>query len=544
MAMAMNLSPLANRATRLQLARVRAAMCNALPGRFAKPRRLSAAFLAAEIQELAMYRTDARRTMRGLELVKAVDPTTDAPLHPNWWSRYCCPPPESPSHESPVFVRSTAPPPSSASPKFDPSDASKPRSSTNLSEAAPDSGGKRNDMDSTLIPPRTPNSLEGSRLYIRPAVYLSLQGENQIAIRFTDDNSQQIVSDLDVMLPHITQPGTPAGPRQPCAEQSPLSSRLTFSPQQLFDPLFVETPRFGDGMSGLTQLYSSPFRAFHSPLQAIRPASSSTVECELDVRHLAESMRLLDRKTDLLYHFRSLNDSVEAAQQQNVPLPGSPQHEAVQCRYDSLIRELAFIDDDLRQVFVAEMPIQPIRDNVVNSLNFNSPEPPGTLAEQAPPSGAVTPEGKAVVGTTLNPRNAQSDRNLSLIESGDTAMSAPPVPSSSSLLTFSIEHLSKDIDFQSAAGAVTFAKALTRAVLAQLTEDNVLKTAPNSLRADLMDCVSACVTVLLRARSTKDYRCIEEIVDTIPVRFHGNVEALEAIHTAAREFESGSTDSL
>lgn len=106
------------------------------------------------------------------------------------------------------------------------------------------------------------------------------------------------------------------------------------------------------------------------------------------------------------------------------------------------------------------------------------------------------------------------------------------------------QHLAKNVDFLNATGAATLAKALTRSALAKLPESNALKWAPTALRADLMECVSACVTVLIRARVTNDFRSIEQVAEAVPVRYPENSEALEAIHSAARMFDSSCTDSV
>lgn len=98
-------------------------------------------------------------------------------------------------------------------------------------------------------------------------------------------------------------------------------------------------------------------------------------------------------------------------------------------------------------------------------------------------------------------------------------------------------------DPRNAAGAATLAKVLVRQALSRLPGDHVLREAVSETRADVMECVSACVTVLMRARATRDLECIEQVVEAVPVRFVENAEALEAIHTAARAFESSSSDS-
>lgn len=536
----LSLEPLCNHATRIQLSRVRAAMCNAIPGRFVKPRRFSRNFLGGEIEELTLYRTDARRAMRNLELTDALDPTTESVLPTQWWSRHSCPPPEAPPRETPVFVRTTISPPS-FQPQF--TNISRDRDS-DLHKNPKITSNTSNPFDKNIVSNLNDSLSDAcstqiyTRMYIRPAVFLSLEGDSQISVRFTEDNMQRVVSDLDVMLPLNGQSSTPAASNPPTVDQSPLSSRLALSPQQLFDPLSVETPRFADTALVLSNLYSSPLRAFPSPLLPIRPSSPGAVECDVDIDHLAETVQLLDRKSELLNHLRSLNDSVEASQRQNLPLSLTV-HE----QYESLVRDLAYVENDLHQALTVETPLHPVRDTVVNSLNFNSPEPRSTSAERIPFSGAVTPDGKVTVGNTrIGPFTP--DGYLPLTYSGNTAPSSRLRLMRRATAQPPAERFAKDIDFRTIEGAATLAKVLSRAILAQLPGDCALKTLPASVRAEVIECISACVTVLIQARVTKDFDCIEQVIDAIPLRFPENAEALEAIRAAGRVFESSSTDSM
>lgn len=255
---AMGLDALIGRASRIQLARVRAAMCNAFPGRYAKPRRLSKAFLAAELDELSIYRTYARLIMRGRDLSNAIDPATGTALPHYWSSRYCCPAPELPPRETPIFVRTTTRPtfPSSQRPSSDSPDQSCPTSclttistvKNNLDESITNSNTKNVNINNNLnsststtssdplkmpshpVPNPETNlqrtiqqqskvpAIPGS-VPIRPAVFLAFHADSQIIVRFTDDNTQQIVHDLDVML------GQPA-PVARCSTQEPPSSHV------------------------------------------------------------------------------------------------------------------------------------------------------------------------------------------------------------------------------------------------------------------------------------------------------------------------------
>lgn len=532
MTMAMNLSPLRERATRLQFARVRAAMCNAIPGRFVQPRRLSSAFLAAEVDELNMYRTDARRMLRGLDLLPATDPTTMTNLRPHWWSRYRCPPPQKPSPETPIFVRTIHPPP----PPPPPSLHNQPHfnhSHANVSLSSTPPPNKRYHQRPNPHIPTMPKRMSSSRLYIRPAVFLSLEDDTLVAVRFADDHSQQIVNDLDVMLMYTPQPTTPAASIPPTVDHSPLSSRLAFSPQPFFDPLAMDTPRVADeGLSALAYLYSSPRPVLPSPIRPalMRPSPAGTVECEVDTRQIAESMRLLDRKAEILFSLRKLNEAAEAA-------PQFPQPPHMQQRVDSLLRELSVIGDDLRLV-LAHDPLTPVVDAPRETLNFNSPEPRRrTMSmDHAPVSATVTPDGKNAIGDTLPRSTGRSYPRIKtrIVPAGTTDRMVKAEPR---------QHI-KPLDFENVNSTRLLAQILTRAALANLPDSCPMKSLRPDIRTEIMDCVSACVTVLIRARATRDFRRIEQVVEAVPVKSARNAEALEAIHTAARAFESTSTDSI
>lgn len=524
MTIAMGLGALRESSTRLQLARVRAAMCNAIPGRFAQPRRLSSAFLAAEVDELCMFRADARRMLRGLHLLPAADPTTMTALPPHWWTRYRCPPPQKPACETPLFVRTTLPPP---------------RLSTSPCHHA-------SRIPSSPPRARPPDTrLDAPRVYVRPAVFLALDADTHMVVRFTDDNCQHTACDLDVMLMFGAQPTTPAASNPATVEHSPLSSRMAFSPQSFFDPLALDTPGLAtDASAALAYLYSSPRPVLPSPMRplSLHAASPGTVECEVDTRQIAESMRLLDRKADIIIAMRRLNDLGETERPQ--PLTPSAQQQYEQC-----MRDLALVNDDLRLVLARDLSLTPVADATINTLNFNSPEPrPPSLGNIGGSPGA-TPDAKSAIGNTQAHAAAagtSATQGMAAAAAMGVArmMGSPSGPSDIAMRRIPPEALAKNTDFEKADGAATLAKAITRVALANLPNGCALKKSANALRADVMECVSACVTVLIRARATRDLACIEQAVEAIPVQFGENSEALEAIHTAARAFDSSSTDSI
>lgn len=375
----MGLAPLLEHGTREQWARARAAMCNALPVGFATPRRLSHAFLAAEREELAQYRDDARRVLRRESLLPGTDVATGMPLPSHWWMRRRCPPPRVLEEGEKVLVR------------------------------------------------RGYEVCEG--------VFVKLVGKDEIKIGM--EGETVIVSDLNIMgaaegMEHAEMP-------QVHVMQSPRGA-ISVSPQK----------------------------------------SKGEVECEVDVAQLANSIRLLDRKKELLIELKALNNSADMGIDDNM-----------RERYRAILYELDAVGRELDITFVSQHP--------KNNAMIVSPG----IITQSPKRQKTLPE------LQLRP-----------------------------------EHMAKNVDFRSAAGTALLAKVLTREALSKMGPMCRLKELPAGMRADIIECVSACVAVLTRARSTRDYRCIEEVVEGIRVHFAGNAEALEAIQEAARTFETASSESL
>lgn len=264
-------------------------------------------------------------------------------------------------------------------------------------------------------------------------------------------------------------------------------------------------------------LLLSPLPSLASPagyiLSPPREVDKKKVELELDVAQLAIAVRLLDRKQDLVNEMVTINDSVERS--------AHPPSEAERDRYKAIREELGRIASELAMPGVAPgLQVAPSEQL----------QAPTLAAERSLPlltrPGVITPSPRGGVAKTRRRTPLPS-----------TPGQVQPLPA------LRPEHLAKNVDFRNARGAALLAKALTRAALAKLPPDAKLKTAPTKVRADVMECMSACVAVLVRARATRDFRCIEEVVEDVRVRFPGNQEALEAIHAAARTFEISSSES-
>lgn len=236
-------------------------------------------------------------------------------------------------------------------------------------------------------------------------------------------------------------------------------------------------------VEGIERSEKPQMHVMQSPHGAISVSPQRTrgeVECEVDVAQLANSIRLLDRKKELLVELKALNNSAETVLE-----------DGMRERYRAILHELEAVSKELDIMFIAQRP--------KGSAMIVSP---GTIT-QSPKRQKTLPASQ------LRP-----------------------------------EHMAKNVDFRSAAGTALLAKVLTREALSKMGPMCRLKELPAGTRADIIECVSACVAVLTRARSTRDYRCIEEVVEGIRVHFAGNAEALEAIQEAARTFEATSSESL
>ena len=488
---------LARPPTRLQLSRLRAAMCNAFPGGFATPRRFSSAFLAAEIEELTMYRADARRIIRGQQLLPATDPTTADPLPPRWWSRYRCPPPLPLQRGTHVLVRTSHPPP-----HFSPT--SSPEKSL-----------------------RTTSSSTASTTYIRNAVFLSLSPNSHNCVRFSDEPTEITVSDLDVMNT-VSPPGPELVNLSPFSRlpnldrMSPASARFSFSSSPLPDVDFSRV----DAPSNLVHLYASPRPVIISPKRPveIKSRTANRVECEVDVQQIAETMRLLDRKQELLLALKTVNDLVTLRVSDNVD-----PYDSAQAQYKQLLHQIQNVNTELRLLMQSE---RTANSHQTLATALSGPPIPQPKFDETPDK--KQDEGKDCRRTATH-SPVHTTEYTTTVERGLASSTPPPLPPA---------HLAKNVDFRNATGAALLAKALTQASFAKLDPENKLKTAPPATRADVMECVSACVAVLVRARATKEFNSIEELIDGIRVRYPANTEAIEAIHEAARSFDCASSDSL
>lgn len=579
----MNLPSHRNRATYLQFSRIRSAMCNAIPGRFVRPRRLSTAFLDAEREELFMYRADARRVLRGLELNPASDPTTMTQLPKRWKARHRCPSPDKPSLETPVFVRITTKLHHGVRPK---------KLAPLLNDMHAESGtipdkGPSSPTPHSLVPGGTDSGTPG-RILIRRALFLALDGDAEALVRFLDDGSEQVVSDLDVMLCQSATPFTPPPLQNSSGVFSLSSLGFEFSPSiPLPDPLTSDIGQDDDGLLTLSNYFSLPQVGLQSPFRPVggQEDTGEAVECEVDVQQVTDTLRLLQQKESLLFALRALNATAECEQPQPVRQELAPQ-------YENIFRSLELINNDLRSG-----EFQKGKAEVAQTLNFNSP------GHDDPPLKSISPRSplnNTIRATDLEQRleEIRSQEQKGLRSSAEaplvgvlaapvvsfanpaevTAPMAPMAPMAPSAATgttlvptttamapsrtgtrveelrhatgpdsVASDEIINSINFHSATGAALLSEVLTRAAFAKLPAESALKLASSEMKADILECVSRCVSVLVQARISGDYEGIVSAIREIPVRVTDNCEALDAIHAAARAFatveENGATRS-
>lgn len=447
-----------------------------------------------------MYRTDARRLMRGLPLLPANDPTSGEALPNQWWARYRCSPPLPPQRGSIVLVRTLLPP------------------SVKRTDSALDSEISHPVSGSSTLQ-KSPAEKHGyTRTYFRRAFFLCLESTSSNRIRFEDDYTEHVVADLDVMMESsVQQDPLPLSPAPQSYSSYPSPTPLAYSPSGMLETVaeigrLCEMSPYG-GRDSARPIFVSPLRSLE-----VKSRSESHVECEVDVNHVAESMRLLDRKEDLLHSLRILNDMVSSSQD-----AADVQDESTNSRYKYILQELEVVDADLQFLMMPDPRLSPRAGSNLQHIpqpNFDTPD-------------AKTRFAMPFLDKLTSPSPGAKPK--------DTGCASSPTGQS---LWLRPEHVAKNVDFRNATGARLLAKALTRSALAELSDDSKLKTAPTSIRADVMECVSACVAVLVRARATRDYECIEEVISGIRVRFPENAEALEAIHEAARTFDSWSSDGV
>lgn len=470
--------------TQAKLRRIRTDMLKTLPGGFVQPRRLSSQFLHVERAELAMYRTDARRVLRGLDLLPSLDPTTGDQLPQNWWSRYRCAPPKPLSRGAQVLVR-------------------------------------------TLTQPsQNPQPSKPAQLHLLPAIFLSLEADAHNRVRLQHDASEHIVSDLDVMIHPASSSNSNSVAQSPLLpnlqpfDRSPASARFSFSPSTMPGPIF-DFSTFPDASQSVIQLYQSPRPTIVSPRRPleVKTQRGDQYECDVDVHRIAESMRLLDKKEQLLSSLKLLNDAVSATTE-----PGHPPSEATAAKYDSILSALEQVNAEIN------MHLEPHRSNP-------HPPPPNLYIstdmdsakfEHTPERRTSLPMAMLKVAPT-SPVHQKRDAG----SPGGTLAHSPQLRP---------ENMAKNVDFRAATGTALLAKALTKAALSKLPQENGLKSAPAPVRADVMECVSACVAVLVRARTTRDFHCVDELIDGLRSRFPANAEAIDAIQSAAKVLETSSSD--
>jgi DIRP len=594
-------------------------MCLVFPAGCARPRRLSTRFLAAERNELARYREDARAVLRGRPLDKGVDEASGVPLGRLWWHRYPFEIPLPPKRGAVVFVKSGDGFALPAGEKRK-QGAVTARASA-VSKGAPGNGGRVRGQ------PENVTFYQGKFLSVAPNGKVTIHVDRtscasspHVVVTVPDLNVMSVVEPAmpvesprcsAPVQPVTSQPSAPLGDAQDASEntisasatasaasfaasvQSTLPSAAVIAHlQATAAAVAAEAVAAGEydnpadrhvcpGQPCTTLPLPLPLPSVTgvvtpSPRKAVafKARSGANVEYEVHVRAVAEALRLLDRKGVLVADLGALNSDAERAIASEVPI-----HERTRSAHAGVVDALATINARLDIVLPGlQCPPAAARDE---GTGTQGSEPRVAVSLPAPPSGpSIFDYPPAVENEDDDDFACQHDgegncprascavsrlrdgargllRNSTSLGPGGQQHAFPfgnadglrpsardqqkPNASIPSDLGLRPEHMARNVDFRSAAGAALLSKALARSALANLPDDSSLKTAPASQRADVIECVSTCVAVLLRARATRSSESIDELADALRVKCAENESLLGAIKSAVREFDSSTS---
>lgn len=281
----------------------------------------------------------------------------------------------------------------------------------------------------------------------------------------------------------------------------------------------------------------------------VKARRNNNIEYEVDVRQLAESIRLLERKQSLTNALKTANDTAASELEASGEITAS-----TRAQVDEIIQLLQEVGARLQivlpPVHPQMHPQSPARFVTPRSMNpsylddhltFSTPQ---SLTKPSKPFDTDVPRFD-VFGVQYPRYDTPFRASLPLHVPTTSMQGRTNTPSSAPQMHGSSRAQSgtNTVDFRTAPGTAVLAKTITRAALTRMDPDTALKQANASVRADVSECVSACVAVLLRARATRDFTCIDELVDGLQLRFQQNAPALEAIRNAAKLFDTTSSDS-
>lgn len=478
--------------TRGQWTRLRGRMCTVFPAGCARPRRLSRSFLACERMELETYRKDVRAALCGDPLPRASDATSGTELGALWRQRYAFPQPTCPEVGADALVV----------------------------RAAVHGGANVQHATLQAHPP-----FRQAPLWLA-AKFVKLERSGNVTVRLPDGRTVQ-VPDLLVSYPGTDKSSRDAGEagmQAPCTPQKRARSQ---------SPSPVCTP--------------SPRRSV-----TLTSKSGSGVELNVHVRGVAESVRLLERKDALLQDLSSLNSTAENELRHEGEIS-----EVTRVRHAATLRNLALVNARLDVVMprIAHSLESPQRSR--HDRRENQPWGDGRDQTHGAEVTASTPTPQRIVeryGRGFSPSERHTAQPRGFV--GDMAPYAggdapdlfdprPPVRNAgpwnqNPAFERSAAHMT---DFRTSSGAAVLSKTLAREALSRLPDNDKLKSAPASLRADVIECVSTCTALLTRARLTRSSESMDELVDALRVKCPQNEPLLQLVRNAIRDFDTTSSES-
>lgn len=209
------------------------------------------------------------------------------------------------------------------------------------------------------------------------------------------------------------------------------------------------------------------------------------LECVIDVRALAQSIRAVERKKVLVHELRNLNDICEQ---------GIADPEQMAVRYEAVRVQLDDVNEQLASLF----------PKLAQELRSGD-------------------EASGHMETTTTSESEELIPNLAMVEDAN------------------LSKLEWDTNDQATAvDTAALVNALVKEGLGKVSE-NGFRNMDESKRRQMLETVSACLGILLSARTTGSGQIITEMINQTPLRFQRNREGFHEIEDAAKSFDTLTT---
>ncbi len=274
------------------------------------------------------------------------------------------------------------------------------------------------------------------------------------------------------------------------------------------------------------------------------PTASEEVEAEVDIGRLAELIRLHDRKESAVAALQRANDDAEHEMNSGSATARPDTRAAAEA-------SIALLSEVNARIEVVAPPGFGLQEG-----HAGTPRP-HRIAQRL--DAAFVASGSDGHPPPLRtPESAKRPRISRISDVGSSSAGLPHASGLPKLPLFvgrneegvmrgngagsSRNGAAGSVDFASAGGAVVLAKSLCKSGLARLQNNPgfaKLKASSASTKAEVMECVSAVVAILIRARSTRDSAAVHDLIDALRLRFPGMPEAVKL---AASLLECTSSD--